>query len=125
MQDNRTATELTIMYKRGYKCENPLTNPLVAYMFIRSVWSPELFSLQSHFMAFFIDPNGKTLAYRPISTGDMCKITVDVRLIASLALQTLSTYVITAHSRPSGNLTPSDKDLALVKQLKDALKLLN
>ena len=54
MQEQWTATEISIIYKPGYKCESPITNSLSAYMFMRSVWSPELLPLQSHCMAFFL-----------------------------------------------------------------------
>jgi DNA repair protein RadC len=124
MQDHWTATELTIIYKPGYRCEKPLDSTVAAFMFIRSVWNPELFPLQSHCMAFFLNRKGRTIAYRPISTGSMSSITVDIKLIACLALQTLADSVITAISRPSGNMNPSEKDLALIKKLKDGLDLL-
>ena len=51
--------------------------------------------------------------------------TVDIRLIASLALQTLAAYVITACSRPSGHLKPSESDLTTIKKLRDGLHLLD
>jgi DNA repair protein RadC len=120
-----TACELTIIYKAGYKCENPLTNSMTAYMFMRSVWNPELFPLQSHCMAFFLDRKGRTIAYRPMTTGSMYSVTVDIRLIACLALQTLADSVITAISRPSGSMKGSASDLATMKKLKEALLLLD
>jgi len=125
MQENNwTASELTIIYKPGYRVENPLANTLAGYMFIRSVWNPELFPLQSHCMAFFLDRKGRTIAYRPISTGCMSSITIDIRLIACLAVQILASDVITAISRPSGNVNPNEADLELIKKLKDSLDFL-
>ena len=125
LQEQWTASEMTIVFKRGYKVENPLANALASFMFIRSVWSEELMPLQSHCMAFFLDRKGRTIAYRPISTGSMSSITVDTKLIACLAVRTLADSVITAIGRPSGVMTPSEADLSLVKKLKEGLDLLN
>jgi DNA repair protein RadC len=125
LQGSWTACEITVIYKPGYKCENPLTNSLATFMFIRSVWNPELFPLQSHLMAFFLDFTGRVIAYRPICTGSMRSTTVDKRLIASIALQTLANSVITAISRPSGNIKPSATDLSIFKSLKEGLALLD
>lgn len=125
LQEQWTASQMTIIFKPGYKCESPIINSLSAYMFIRSVWDPELFPLQSHCMAFFLDRPGRNIAYRPISTGNITAITIDIKLIACLAVQTLASGVITAISRPSGNVKPNDSDLALAKKLKGGLKLLD
>ena len=120
-----TASQMTIIFKPGYKCENPIMNSLSAYMFIRSVWDPELFPLQSHCMAFFLDRRGRTIAYRSIGTGNMTTVTVDIKLIACLAVQTLSNSVIIAVSRPSGNVKANNSDLELAQKLKEGLNLLN
>ena len=123
MQDNWKACELTVIYKPGYKCENPLTNSLIAYKFMRSVWNPELLTLQSHFMAFFLDPKGRTIAYRPITTGSMGFTPIDIKLICCLALQTLASSVMTAISRPSASLKASASGLENAKKLKLCLSL--
>jgi len=55
----------------------------------------------------------------------MYSVSVDFRLIVSLALHTQATNVIVAHNHPSGNLTPSNSDLATTRHLKKGLKLID
>jgi DNA repair protein RadC len=121
---NWTACELSVQYKSGFKCENPITNSLVAYNLIRSVWDKEKINIQEQMMAFFINPHGQTIGYRVISMGTMNSCPGNPKLIASFALHTLADCVIIAHNHPAGSLKPSQADLTLTKELKDALNLI-
>lgn len=125
LQEQWTASEIGVIYKPGYRTENPLMNSLATYMFLRSIWNPEILHLQSHCVALFLDRRGRAIAFRAISTGSMSSVTPDRRLIACLAVRTLADSVITAVSRPSGNVKPNDSDLSLVNKLKDGLDLLD
>jgi DNA repair protein RadC len=50
---------------------------------------------------------------------------VDKQYVARLAILANAQAVILCHNHPSGNLKASDADIALTKQLKEALKLLD
>jgi DNA repair protein RadC len=50
---------------------------------------------------------------------------VDKQYIARLAILANAQAVILCHNHPSGNVNPSDADIALTKQLKEAFKLLD
>jgi DNA repair protein RadC len=50
---------------------------------------------------------------------------VDIKLIAKYAIDCLASGVILAHNHPSGNLKPSNEDLAITKRIKEGLKTLD
>ena len=50
---------------------------------------------------------------------------MDIKLIAKYAIDCLASAVILAHNHPSGNLKPSNEDLAITKKVKEGLKILD
>lgn len=59
-----------------------------------------------------------------ISEGGVSGTVADPKIIFKLALEELSSGIIIVHNHPSGNLTPSQSDLALTKKLKEAGRVL-
>jgi DNA repair protein RadC len=57
--------------------------------------------------------------------GGISGVVVDVRIILKQALQLCATGIIAAHNHPSGNLNPSDADVAITKKLKEAAALMD
>lgn len=111
MTGNWTASELTVHYKPGIICELLINSPQHAYDFILAVWDKECINLQEELVALFINYNAKVIGHRIIATGRGQSVSVDIRLIACLALHTLAASVIIAHNHPSGILQPSDADI--------------
>ena len=80
------------------------------------------------FESFFIlclNRNNQTIAYAKISQGGVAGTVVDIKLIAKYAIDCLASAVILAHNHPSGNLKPSNEDLAITKRIKEGLKILD
>jgi len=48
---------------------------------------------------------------------------VEPKVVAKYAVDSLCSGVIIAHNHPSGNLNPSDQDIAITKKIKEGLKL--
>lgn len=86
---------------------------------------PERINLQEQVLALLMNRRGKAIGYRIIATGSMDSASVDVQLIANLALHTLATTVIVAHNHPFGSLRPSKADIAITKKIKNALNLID
>lgn len=65
-------------------------------------------------MAFYLNSARDLIGYRLIGTGNKHTCVVDTRLIVSLALHSMATYVIFAHNNPCSELeaTQEDKDMA-------------
>lgn len=80
------------------------------------------------FESFFIlclNRNNQTIAYAKISQGGVAGTVVDIKLIAKYAIDCLASGVILAHNHPSGDLKPSNEDLAITKKVKEGLKILD
>lgn len=119
------ASEISVQYKARFISENPIINDGDAYALFLAIWDKERINFQEQFVALFLNRRGKVIGYRLISTGKLESTTVDIRLIASLALHTLAASVIVAHNHPSGFLEASDADIAVTKKLKKALNLID
>lgn len=125
LQGEWTASELSIHYKPGVKCDKLLNTTAKAGDFILSVWNKKLISLQEQVMAFFLNNRHKVIGYRVICTGTRTGCLIDVQLIVRLALHSLASSVILAHNHLSGNLTPNIADIETTKQIKAALNLID
>ncbi len=73
----------------------------------------------------FVNSSNTVIGFYSLSKGGITGSLVDIRLILAVALKCLATGLILVHNHPSGNLNPSSSDLALVKKLKTACKLLD
>lgn len=120
-----TASEISIVYKKGFKHDSPINSYLDAHLHIRRLWNDELINVQEQLVAFYFNRAGKLIGHRLIGTGSMVSCLVDVKLIVCLALHSMACSVIIAHNHPSGSLRPSDADKEITVQLKAALRLID
>ncbi len=56
--------------------------------------------------------------------GGITGTVADIRLLFSVALNSLATSIIMCHNHPSGNLTPSKADIELTKRVRDTGKIM-
>ena len=76
------------------------------------------------FWLLLLNRANKVIKKQPISQGGVSGTVADPKLIFNHALNHLASSVILVHNHPSGNLSPSEADKRLTKQLYDAGKLL-
>jgi len=70
--------------------------------------------------------NANKLTYKwQLSIGGITATLVDVRLIYKKALEMGATSIILCHNHPSGNLKPSQSDMALTKKVIKGASLLD
>jgi DNA repair protein RadC len=81
-------------------------------------------SKKEHFVVFFLDSRNQQIHREVISVGTINASLVHPREVFEPAIQHLSVQVILAHNHPSGDLEPSEDDLAVNKRLVEAGKLL-
>ena len=122
---NWIASEISVRYEKRFISEEPIMTDGNAYRLFLHLWDKERINFQEQLVALFLNRRGKAIGYRIISIGKVESTTVDIRLIASLALHTLASSVIVAHNHPSGFLEPSDADIAVTKRIRDALSLID
>jgi DNA repair protein RadC len=60
-----------------------------------------------------------------ISRGGVSGTVVDTKIIFKSAIENLASSIIISHNHPSGNLKPSDADIKITKNIKDAGKIMD
>ena len=81
-------------------------------------------SKKEHIVAFFLDTQQRLIERRIISVGTLDTSLLHPREVFEPALQLSAAGVVLAHNHPSGNLDPSDEDIAITKRVADAGDLL-
>lgn len=77
------------------------------------------------FWVLYLNNRNKIIGKEKLSSGGLTGTVVDVRLLFKNALHRLATAIVLAHNHPSGNLKPSQADIALTNKIKEAGRLLD
>jgi DNA repair protein RadC len=77
------------------------------------------------FWIIFVNQGSFLLGVENFGKGGLTSTSVDIRLIISKALYLRATGIFMCHNHPSGDLQPSQNDVALTTQMKEAAKLLS
>lgn len=101
-----------------------ITSSNDAFQIIKQFYFDDIDIFESFFI-LCLNRNNQTIAYAKISQGGVAGTVVDIKLIAKYAIDCLASAVILAHNHPSGNLKPSNEDLAITKRIKEGLKILD
>jgi DNA repair protein RadC len=60
-----------------------------------------------------------------ISQGGIAGTVIDVKIILKKVVEKLASSVILCHNHPSGNIEPSEADIAITKKLKEAAEVMD
>lgn len=77
------------------------------------------------FWVLLLNRANKVVRKEKISTGGVAGTIVDNKIILKLAIETLASGMVLAHNHPSGNLKPSQADINLTRQIKQAAQLVD
>lgn len=77
-------------------------------------------SKKEHFVALFLDTRNQQIEREVVSVGTLNASLVHPREVFEPAVRHLAAQVILAHNHPSGDLEPSDEDLAVNRRLVQA-----
>jgi len=100
-----------------------ITSSSDAAKLFRAIWHTDQMNVAEHFNVILLNRSNKPIGFYQHSIGGVTGTIVDVELICASAIKSLSKGVLVAHNHPSGNLKPSQSDLKITKELKDALAL--
>lgn len=75
------------------------------------------------FWGVFLNRASALIGMENFGKGSLSETTVNIRAIVQKALECSATAIVLCHNHPSGNVTPSDKDVALTLQIRDAAAL--
>lgn len=81
-------------------------------------------SKKEHFVVFYLDSRSQEIQREIISMGTLNESLVHPREVFESAIKNNAASIIIAHNHPSGNLEPSEDDLAITKRLVDSGKIL-
>jgi DNA repair protein RadC len=114
--------EVSVNYEKNFLGKIMNSNDVVNYC--RSI--PEMdnrIEYQEVFVAVYLDNGHNIMCHQVISMGSINATVVDLRIIYSTALKTLSNSIVVCHNHPSGKLVPSNADIKLNEMIKKAGEL--
>lgn len=76
------------------------------------------------FWAVFVNQSNKVIYKTRLTQGGISESIVDIRILFKTALEVFATGIVIAHNHPSGSLSPSNADLKITKNIKEAGALL-
>ena len=91
---------------------------------LRQVWSKQT-EVREEMVMMLLDRSNRVLGYHLLSQGGISATVADMRLLYSVALQSLASNFILAHNHPSGNTQPSNADKQLTRNIQEAGELLD
>lgn len=77
------------------------------------------------FWILLLNRSNSVIKKECISRGGVAGTVVDTKIIMKLALENLASSIMLFHNHPSGNLKPSDADIKITKNIKEAGKLMD
>ncbi|TMM58433.1 DNA repair protein [Maribacter algarum] len=121
------ANEISISYKQNRKEDDVLkiSSSYDANRILFNSWDHENIELFETFKIVLLSNDNVVKGISTLSTGGLTGTLVDIRILFSIALKTLSTGIILAHNHPSGKLKPSDSDIRLTQKISKAGDLLD
>jgi DNA repair protein RadC len=77
------------------------------------------------FWVLLLNRSNKVIESLRISQGGVSGTVIDLRLILKPAIEKLASGIVLCHNHPSGNLKPSENDLAITKKVKEAATVMD
>ena len=119
-----TISEYSLKYTKSEIQKTKITTSESASKCIRQFYFDDI-NIYESFFILLLNRANNTTGFAKISQGGTAGTVVDIKIIAKYAVESLSSAVIICHNHPSGNKQPSEADINITKQIKDALLLLD
>src|SRR5450631_143465 len=97
-----------------------ITNPEEAYQQFLSFFDMNVINIKEEAVVLFFNRGNRVIGAYKVSSGGITGTVVDIRLILGIALKSLATGLMIAHSHPSEELKPSRNDEELTSKLRQA-----
>jgi DNA repair protein RadC len=125
LEGDWTESRISVSFQPGIKNPTKIITEWDAYCMLLSIWDMDLLPLQEQFVVVFLNKRRQVVGWRLLHVGTMESCVIDIRLLVSLALHCMASYVILAHNHPSGILQPSVSDEAATYKIRKALRLID
>ena len=100
-----------------------IVNPDDMYALALKYWPRDL-KVQECVLLFLLDCNRNVIAYNELSIGGISSSLIDVQIVLKYALNSIASGIILVHNHPSGNLNPSERDIAITTKIKQACEFI-
>jgi DNA repair protein RadC len=124
---NMQVSEIELSYNPKYLTfDRPkITCSKDVYEVFMQLFDHKLLNIKEEFFVVFLNKSNRILGSHKISSGGITGTVVDIRLILSIALKSLSCGLLLAHNHPSGNLKPSKADVDITHNMREAAKYMD
>lgn len=99
-------------------------NSFDAYAIFKENWADSKIEFVEEFKALFLNKANRVIGISSITLGGINHTIMDFRILFGVALKVVASGVIVAHNHPSGTLRPSESDIKVTQNIRDAGKLL-
>jgi DNA repair protein RadC len=123
--DKAEVAEIEVTYQPAISEKPVIKSCLDAYNVIKSFIPPNQIALKEFMVVLYLNNAQRVIGAYKVSDGGITGTVADLRLILSVALKSVACNFIIGHNHPSGNMKPSEADIALTRKLKDAGKLMD
>ncbi len=108
--------------EEGTKAKKKIASSKGAYEVLRT----KLEDLpHEEFWVLLLNRSNMPIGLKLVGRGGVSGTVADVKIIFKLGVEGLASGIILGHNHPSGNLNPSEADLALTKKIKEAGKIMD
>ena len=127
MKTNFNVAEVALSYRNSvpYNQRTKITGAKDAYRILRKLHDDNTIDYTETFRVLYLNQANHVLGSKIVSEGGLTSTYSDIRTIMQGALLTNAVAMIIAHNHPSGNVTPSEKDIQITSQINKAAKLLD
>jgi DNA repair protein RadC len=123
-ETSQELAEIKISYKSKQKSKIKITNSQDVFNVLFPLFDRDTIEYQEQFFLLLLNRANSVMGWIKLSLGGTSGTVVDPKIVFALALQTNASGIILSHNHPSGNLHPSDNDVALTNKIRNSGKLL-
>ena len=117
--------QITLKLKKGEELNCKIKLSSDAADLFRKIWDVDSLPINESMIAIFLNRQNNTIGWYKVSQGGISGTLMDVRLILATALNCLASGIILCHNHPSGNLQPSETDIAMTKKVKKSAEIMD
>ena len=125
MNTINNVAEIQVSYYPSILNNSQINDSRSSFELLLDGWCKKTLEMHEEVKILLLNRSNKVLGVYPLAKGGLNSCEVDIRIILSVALKTLSTGIILIHNHPSGNTKPSKADIAITERLKSACDIMN
>ena len=117
-----TISEVRLVYRTKFKASERLQvkcSKDAVDIFMEN-WELDSIEHIEEFKLMLLTRSYKVLGIASLSKGDISGTVTDVRLILQYAIKANASGIIICHNHPSGNVQPSESDIAITRKIKES-----